>query len=44
MLIAVPEQPLDPFGFGQQALTHRLIMVSNTASVLAQHRKTHGDM
>src|SRR5208282_5727882 len=30
MLIAVPEQPLDPLQFGQQTLTRRLIMVSDT--------------
>jgi len=44
MLVAVPEQPLDPFQFGQQALTRGRIMMNDTTCVLAQHRQARGNM
>ena len=43
MLIAVPEQPLDPLQFGQQTLARRLIMVSDTTCVLTKQCQAHGD-
>ena len=44
MLVAVPEQPLDPFQISQQPFTHRLIMVSDTTCVLFQHGHAHRDV
>jgi len=44
MLIAVPEQPLDPLQVSQQFRTRCLIMMSDTTSVLAQHSRAHSDM
>ena len=44
MLIAMPEQPLDPFQLDQQASTRSLVVVGNTPGVLFQHRQAHRDV
>jgi hypothetical protein len=44
ILVAVPEQPLDTFQFGQQTFAGRIVMLGDSAGVLTQHRDAHGDV
>jgi hypothetical protein len=43
MLIAMPDQPLDPLQLGQQTGALRIVLLRDPAGILAQHRKAHGD-
>ena len=43
MLVAVPEQPLDPLEGVQQALTHGFVVMGDAVRILFKHGHTHGD-
>src|SRR4051812_48853058 len=44
MLIAMPEQPLDPFQFDQQPSTRGLVVVGDTPGILFQYCQAHRDV
>ena len=44
MLVAMPQQPLNPFEVLQQLLAFCFVLIADTASVLFEHRDPHGNV